>query len=396
MKKNNKRREKRSKNLVLICTLTAIILIVSTYAWFIGLRSVSVANFDVEIASTDSLLLSLDGKKWSTQVSINKENYSTVSYDGNTNSWTTGLIPMSTVGNMDKSSSRMILFEKASFTATKGGYRVMASRVDNYTAEEHKGYVAFDLFIKNFSGTQYIKKYNPLDEEAIFLTTDSSVVVPEGGVKNTGIENSVRVAFAQVGRVKGTTSTVDTITGIKCQDDANVTSICRQAQIWEPNDTMHVESAINWYNTSCRIRTGKEIENDSAYTANNCASIQNGTAYPTYAIKDNVASSDYVDIYDGGKDAKNNNIYNSYPVNTARVTNFPYFTDTMKNLTGTSRPIFMTLAPNSITKVRVYVWIEGQDIDNYDFSSLGKQIKVNFGFTKERFNQDEIIVSPAA
>ena len=57
MGRSNKRKEKRSKNLVLICTLTAIILIVSTYAWFIGLRSVSVASFDVEIASTDSLFL---------------------------------------------------------------------------------------------------------------------------------------------------------------------------------------------------------------------------------------------------------------------------------------------------------------------------------------------------
>ena len=126
----------------------------------------------------DCLLLSLDGKKWSTQVSINKGNYNdtNVVYPGNTNSWTTGLIPMSTVGNMDKNSSRMILFEKASFTATKGGYRVMASRVDNYTSDEHKGYVAFDLFIKNFSGTQYIKNYNPLDEEAIFLTRFCSSV----------------------------------------------------------------------------------------------------------------------------------------------------------------------------------------------------------------------------
>ena len=53
----NKKSTRRTKNLVVICTLTAIILIVSTYAWFIGLRSVSVASFDVEIASTDSLLL---------------------------------------------------------------------------------------------------------------------------------------------------------------------------------------------------------------------------------------------------------------------------------------------------------------------------------------------------
>ena len=388
MRKSNKRKEKRSKNLVLICTLTAIILIVSTYAWFIGLRSVSVASFDVEIASTDSLLLSLDGKKWSTQVSINKGNYNdpNVVYSGNTNSWTTGLIPMSTVGNMDSDSSRMILFEKASFTATKGGYRVMASRVDN-SADEHKGYVAFDLFVKNFSGTQYIKNYNPLDEEAIYLTTDSAVTIAEGGTKNTGIENSVRVAFAQVGRVSGTTTTVNTITGIKCQNTTDVTSICRQAQIWEPNDTQHVESAINWYNTSCRQRINSDVNLASSYSTALCNEVKNGIAYPTYAIKDNVASSDNVDIYDG---SKNDKIYNNYNANLNKVEDFPYFTDTMKNLPGLKRPQLMTLAPNSITKLRIYIYIEGQDVDNYDFAQFGKKIAVNFGFTKERFETEDV------
>ena len=48
----------------------------------------------------------------------------------------------------------------------------------------------------------------------------------------------------------------------------------------------------------------------------------------------------------------------------------------------------MSLAPNSITKVRVYIWLEGQDLDNYDFAQLGKKVKINFGFTKERFTED--------
>ena len=49
----------------------------------------------------------------------------------------------------------------------------------------------------------------------------------------------------------------------------------------------------------------------------------------------------------------------------------------------------MKLAPNSITKVRIYIYIEGQDIDNYDFASIGKRISVKFGFTKERFTEDD-------
>ena len=62
----------------------------------------------------------------------------------------------------------------------------------------------------------------------------------------------------------------------------------------------------------------------------------------------------------------------------------------MKNKLGTDRPTFITLAPNSITKVRVYIYIEGQDVDNYDFASLGKKISVAFGFTKERFYGEDI------
>ena len=54
------------------------------------------------------------------------------------------------------------------------------------------------------------------------------------------------------------------------------------------------------------------------------------------------------------------------------------------------RKEFMSLAPNSITKVRVYIYLEGQDIDNYDFAQIGKAISINFGFTKQRFTEDDI------
>ena len=45
----------------------------------------------------------------------------------------------------------------------------------------------------------------------------------------------------------------------------------------------------------------------------------------------------------------------------------------------------LTLNPG-ITKVRVYLYLEGQDVDNYDLISLGKTIKINFGFTKDQFD----------
>ncbi len=420
MNRKDSKKNKKIKKLIAICSLTSFIFIVATYAWFIGMRQVNVQSFEIEIASTDSLLLSLDGSKWDTTVTINSSNFKTVSYEGNVNNWANygsanaGLKPISSIGEIDTTSSTMKMYEKGSLTATPGGYRLLASRIHNYETNtqragsintagyntENGGYVAFDLFIRNFSGQAYYSEDNILNEEAIYLTTDSEVTVGSNGVSDTGIENSVRVGFAQIGRVNGKTTDVATITGIKCLpgEGSAVTGICRTAQIWEPNDTNHVDAAISYYDTSCRLRPAAaspatdptDITLKSSYTADShCATVEDGIARNTYAIGRVVDIADKVDVYDGTQ-------YNGYTATTRKTYSgteplyaFDYFTDTERDMEGMNRPAFMTLAPNSITKVRVYVWIEGQDIDNYDFSSIGKQIEVQFGFTKERFTETE-------
>ena len=428
MNKRDSKKSKKIRKLIVFCSLTSFIFIFATYAWFIGMRQVNVSSFEIEIASTDSLLLSLDGKTWDTTVTINSENFdddeNTV-YEGNVNNWAgirtssinKGLKPISSVGEIDADTSTMKMFEKGSLTATPGGYRLMASRIHNYDThldsedatspyKEIGGYVAFDLFVRNFSGRAYYTENNILNEEAIYLTDDSQVVVSEtGGVSDTGIENSVRVAFAQIGRVSGNTTDVGVITGMTCDDDDNVTGICRTAQIWEPNDTDHVEAAISYYDTSCKERDDSVDLEDSdiqdpeseAYTDNACSTVEDGVAYQTYAVNDEISYTDKVDVYDGED-------YNTYTKTTKAPESsegaddaidgpleaYDYFTDSEKILNGMERPQLISLAPNSITKMRIYVWIEGQDIDNYDFASIGKQITVNFGFTKERFDEDEI------
>ena len=425
--KSNVRKRKKIRNLIAICFMFGILLSVATYAWFIGMKTVSVNKFDIDIATTEGLFLSMDGKSWS--YTLSPMDPETKVYENNENTWAEdGLIPISSVGDMDPTSSRMKLFEKASLTAVTGGYRFLASRVNNYTTTndlsgeyvEGDGYVAFDLFIKNLSGEEYYSQNNPLNEEAIYLTTNSSVKVSMNGVENTGIENSVRVGFVQIGRVIGDDSVpVDDVTAITCSDkelsqDGNdkndVTGICRNATIWEPNDTKHVNNALNWYNESCLTRKadpeGTLVNSQSSYnTGVPCDELEpipetsEYASIPTYAISRSLNVADNVNIYDGPA-------FNKYTANTIdyatyskapeenktnyKLVDVPYFTDTMKNLEGTQRPTFMTLAPNSITKVRVYVWIEGQDIDNYDFAQLGKEISINFGFTKERYTEDDV------
>ena len=442
MKRNNKR-TKKIRNLVFVCVLTAILLTVSTYAWFIGMQTVRVNSFEVKIATTDGLMLSLDGETWTTEL----DTVTAPQYVGHQNQWLTtrdsaeyiaaggkGLIPMSTVGDIDATKNKLTLFEKGSLTATAGGYRLLASKVTNTATAEADGYLAFDLFIRNMSGEKYYSDYNPENEEAIYLTYDSDVTVGTSGTQNTGIENSVRVAFAQIGRVENKeyatddpTNPVSIVTGITCQTAGAVTGICkRTATIWEPNDTNHITNAINWYDESCALRsTGTKF----TYTTKNeeptthCNAVANGGYLPTYAISREINVSDYVDVYDGLS-------YNKYNVNTVEPTgttgaaeNMTYdkymaakangpladeaddqyklvavdtFTETERDVKGAARNEFMTLAPNSITKVRVYVYIEGQDVDNYEFAQLGKAIQVNFGFTKERYTNEDYTDEPVS
>lgn len=399
MAKKSRKRTKRIKNLIVICTLSSMVFIVATFAWFIGMRTVNVSSFDVSIATTDSLLLSLDGKKWDTTVTINSTNFNdtTVVYEGNANTWSEGgLIPVSSIGEMNNVSSRMKLYEKASLTATAGGYRLMASQVLNdkstvdgydWQYKEAKGYVAFDLFVKNFSGTEYYTENNTANEEAIYLTTDSVVKVANDGVADTGIENSVRVAFAQIGRVTAKTTDPSVITGITCETKDTVTGICRTAQIWEPNQDKHTQAAIDHYLESCKTRKadGEDVLDKASYETTSCQTFATTDTLPTYVIAKPITETSAVDVYDGTR----YNTYTNTVGDTKSLKEVTTFTDNDKMQGGNLRPEFISLAPNSITKVRVYVYIEGQDIDNNDLASIGKKISVAFGLTKDRFDYIE-------
>ena len=391
--------KRRIRNLTSLCGLSAIILVVSTYAWFTGLQDVSVGTFQVEIAAADSMQLSLNGNDWSESLTFTKDDLTSKAYSATSFNWPEkGLVPVSTIGDMDSNSSRMVMYEKASMTTTPGGYRLIANKVTNTSgayegAQGQNGFLAFDLFIKNFSGTAYFVENNIANEEAIYLTPDSKVAIGSSGIASSGIQNSVRVAFAQIGRVSAYNNTASQITGITCtnagsdtEDTSYVTGICRKAQIWEPNDTKHVATAINWYTKSCQKRTAADLV-DASYSGT-CNTVADGNYYNTYAIAKEINAVDKVDVYDGTD-------YNGYEtsITNGSLKAVDYFTDSEKNLKGVARPSFMSLAPNSITKVRVYVYIEGQDIDNFDYASAGQQIQVNFGFTKQRFTSDDVGVT---
>ena len=231
-----KRKSRKILSLLFLTGLSSVILIVGTYAWFVGTSVAKVESFELGISTGDELLLSLDGKTWNKDLSFDSSKIETA-YTGNTNHLPggNGLIPISTNGEVDETVGRLKLFGKSSITASAGGFRLISTRIDNYQTTgsgqisgEQNGYLAFDLFVKNGTGSTYIKEYDKTSEEAIYLITSSAVVANQNGgsVPDYGLANSVRVAFMQVGRVAATVTDQETINAINCTTDTNNTGLC--------------------------------------------------------------------------------------------------------------------------------------------------------------------------
>ena len=186
---------RRVKNMLIFFGILTFIVISATYAWYISLREVFITSFDLRLETNLNLLLSLDGKTWDNIVFIDETSYNDPSnvYAGNTNAWAhDGLVPASTTGKIDINSSRLVLYQKIGMNTTAGGFRLLANRINNTRANEGIGYIAFDLFVKNFSSKKYTQEIDYLTEEAVYLGTNSVVKVAEdGGVPNKGIENYI-------------------------------------------------------------------------------------------------------------------------------------------------------------------------------------------------------------
>ena len=371
--RNQKRKIRKIGMLSVSIIITAIILITETYAWFVGLSTVSVSDMQIQISSADGLELSLNADDWqSSTLTLSQQDITTglnSSYNNHKNKWpTSGLVPISTSGDIITPSGALKLFGKSSLASTAGGYKIISSQITNTsgsTINEGEGYVAFDLFIRNGSNGSLYDATDYTDDmgESIYLSTTSSVAVSAAGsATNNGIANSVRVAFARVGMVSGS-SDAAIAQSITCGNATNVTPLCSIANtvIWEPNDKAHDDNLIDY--------------------SGSCGELSNNTFFPTYTVKNAITATNNVNIYDGTElNTYTNSITNGYLQNTDT------FTDSEKVISGYSRPALFNLAANSITKVRVYIYLEGQDVDNYDLITKGQSVDIKFGFTKDKFN----------
>ncbi len=357
--KRSEESRKRTKFLFTLIILTAILCITATYAWFTVQRNVSVSGLRVEVGVEDNMLISLDGDNWTRTITIEDmrqllgtyepENTDTVIYQAakgdNKNYVPTKLMPVSTDGTVEDG--------KIQFATgrTVGGNKLTDIKLcteddigTEKTVNDKHPFLVFDLYVKNISpNTQNVG--NP---ETFQLNKGSQVVALND---ETGLEAAVRVglvAYENTGNLLDVGSTLRAL-----QPDES-----DKVAIWEPNYKMHTDAVRN---------------SDSRITANLCD-------FETQALKiDKVTEGDINDITNGGERVT--------AVHTNKVkqadnvdgrTQEPATLEATK-LTDTSSADFK-IDSNSVTKMRVYVWIEGQDPDCVDDALEGKEIEIVLNF----------------
>lgn len=334
MNKKSKRKNNLKESIILLLLLL-LLLISSTYAWFTANQTVTISTLDVNIAAQNGLQISTDGENW--KAIITRDDITNNGYSGNTNLIPTSMVPVSTAGQIsaeDATKGNMLMYYgvvAADEDDATGTYKLTATPA----ADSEGKYIVFDMFLRVDSTTQ------------LKMTTDSSVV--KKGENDSGIKQAARVAFC----VQGTVAAGSTVADITGQNGA-VSHGAEGATvyIWEPNSNLHTDAAVAHAKSSYGITT----------TADGKAA-----AVEYYGIKTTIAEANALPLINTNGTAVNTDYFTKMAPN--------YVTEsTDAGVMTAEEPIF-TLQ-KGISKVRTYMWIEGQDVDCEDAAS-GTDISFN-------------------
>lgn len=336
MNKKSKRKSDLRSSIILLLILL-LLLISSTYAWFTANQTVTISQFDVTIEAANGLQISANGTEWKAILAnADLAHDATNAYSGNVNQIPTSMVPVSTVGATN--ANGQLLMYNGTVAANDAGTYALTAKLDEDKAGTTGDYIAFDIFLK-------------VDKATDLELTNASSVVMNGNDK--GIKQASRVAFVIQGNTAAGSS-VDTITKLNGGDTAKV-------YIWEPNANWHTAAAVNHAKNTYGITTTESTNGTSV------------DAVEYYGINQEIATAITLDKTNGAG------------VDTTYFTKVTpdYITESdadgvMKVEEGKTGISIFSLA-EGITKVRVYMWVEGQDVDCEDMAS-GTGISYNLQF----------------
>ncbi len=318
---------------IFLLLLTAIMLSTSTYAWFTHNRIVTIRSINIHVEASGGIEISSNAINWTTVVDpediISARDQG---YLGSTNQIPDRMEPVSTGKEIDATTGFLKMYYGTAESDEDGNNILTSTR--NIETESHGStsigkFIAFDLFFRTF---------NDID---IYMSTNSNVVYMDTNSEK-GIAASTRVAYLIQGtRPIGTNPAV--VQALKGATPATT-------YIWEPNYDVHTDAAVahaqSVYGITIPNTNGPQIPYDgliSAFTKDIGVNVKdaNQTKYPNYFKRVNI------DYY--------------------TEKNFDQFKQIFRLQQG-------------ITKVRIYMWIEGQDVDCEDGASFD-DIVFNLQFT---------------
>ncbi len=387
MKKRKQKSLKKIRMLFLLLILTAVIMITATYAWFSTQKEVEVTGMRLNVEVAESMQISLDGEKWVQSIEIKDMRQFYGSYsdtsthqanpitedDGNTNYVPKELLPVSTAGEVASGKLQFVQGVVTNGETTKLTGITACSEDDlTKTAEistrqegdKNHPYMVFDMYLRNISAKttgQDDLKLNAGSKVYVNTATTDDTEQEGKGVADTGLEYSARVGMIVYGNTVSVTAT-DTADATVAEQIRGLTAKDTDvAAIWEPNNLNHTTYVVS--------NNGRGITSTSQ-------------AVTTYGIKSAVATAATKEIADVNSTTDTNLV----AVNTFK----PAYT--LANGTNEATVITNTaganvgLAPNQISKVRVYIWLEGQDPDCIDLASTGDKLSIDLKLTKDGTN----------
>ncbi len=311
----NKRNKRGFRSLVLLLFLTIIMFGTSTYAWFTANRVVTINSLDVHVEASNGIQVSTDGASWKSV--ITNADIRT-GYVGNANQVPATITAVSTDGRPNSSGRLNMYSSIVGNDAVTGDYNIKTI-LETDTAGTDGKYIAFDLFVR-------------VDQtQTIYFTPDTDVT--KIGAEDRGLKNAARVAFVNLGRGTSSTAAADLI-ALNAGTSSSVI-------LWEPNADSHTPSVV----TTVAPDMGITLTETGAGTGLYAPVAYRGISA---AISD---PENLKGIVNGTITEKSGTVYTTAVTPTIR---------TNEGRTGYTE--FTELA-SGVTKYRVYMWLEGQDVD---------------------------------
>ena len=323
LRKQNRRKRKKYRLLILLLLLfgTGIMLATSTYAWFTANKTVSIGTLEVRIEAKNGIQISADGTNWKSIVQKTDLTSASTTYGAAKNQLPDVLEAVST-GGVVNNDGQLPMYYGNIGTNAAGNYILTATKETDTNGETGK-YIAFDLFFKVDKQTD------------IWITPTSGVKTTDA--TDTGIKNASRIAFV----VLGNTTAGDTVANIQALNKGTASS----TYIWEPNYNIH---------TPAGIANARDVYGKVDVTADHAI-------LPYSGVISDIADVDNI-LLGNATQAKDANKFKDVTITYKTKANFTHYIPAFK-------------LSNGITKVRIYMWVEGQDVDCENNASNGN---INF------------------